>query len=69
MRRLAKKLAILLLAGILPLASPVFAQGSIGGPAKRTGIGGPTKQTAPVPSQKGTTTVAPATQNGVKAKK
>jgi hypothetical protein len=69
MRRLAKKLAILLLAGILPLAGPVFAQGTIGGPAKQRGIGGPTKQTAPVPSQKGTTTVPPATQNGAKKPK
>jgi hypothetical protein len=69
MRRHAKTFPILLLAGILPLAGPVFAQGSIGGPAKQTGIGGPAKSTPPVPSQKGTVTVPPTTQNTVKKTK
>jgi hypothetical protein len=69
MRRHAKKLAILLLTGVLPLAGPVFAQGSIGGPAKHTGIGGPAKPTSVMPSQKGTTTVPPTNQNTVKKTK
>jgi hypothetical protein len=69
MRPHAEKLVILLLAGVLPLAGPVFAQGSIGGPAKQTGIGGPAKLTPPVPSQKGAVTVPATAQNTVKKTK
>jgi hypothetical protein len=66
MRRHAKTFAILLLAGLLASAGPVFAQGTIGGPAKQSGIGGPAKPTSVVPSHKGATTVPPTTQNTVK---
>ncbi len=69
MRSHAVKPAILLLAGVLPLAGPALAQGSIGGPAKQTGIGGPAKSTAIVPSQKGAVAVRPATQTTVKSTK
>jgi hypothetical protein len=63
MRYHAKELAILLLAGALPISGPVFAQASIGGPAKQRAIGGPAKSTSLVPSQKGTTTAPPTAQN------
>jgi hypothetical protein len=56
---------VLAFAGALALAGPVFAQGSVGGPTKQTGLGQPTKPPSPLmPSQKtGTVTVPTMTQN------
>jgi hypothetical protein len=61
MTRLAKMVAIVLLASAIPLAGPAFAQASIGGPSKQRQIGGPAKTPSLAPSQKVGTVTVPQT--------
>jgi hypothetical protein len=76
MNRHGMTFAALVLASSLASAASAFAQGSIGGPTKQTGLGQPTKPPSPlVPGQKtGTVTVPPnnssvANNSTVKKKK